>query len=210
MNHSSRLLTIILVIAWGITSADSAHAASGIVIFDNTANPSSGGVFGPSAYQVGDEITLGVGGRQITRVSWLVDSQNTGLQAEIETHIYANDGAGGSPGTLLWSSGLLTGISVKATDTFLNIAVPNITVPDTITVTSRFIDSVPVALGRVYGGPPVEGSLDAPWVETSPGAWAQWFGPWGIQVVAVPEPSAVSLLITATVLLVGFPRKGGH
>jgi hypothetical protein len=209
MNHPGRLLTILLALAWGSTNSNSAHAESGIPVFDNTANPAPGGVFGPSAHQAGNEITLAGGGRQITRVSWLVDTQHTDLLTDIETHIYADDGAGGAPGTLLWSSGLLTGIPVHAADTFLTIAVPNITVPDTITVTSRISNSVPVALGRVYGGPPTEGSLDASWVETSPGVWAQQFGPWGMQVVAVPEPSAASLLLTASVLLVGLLRARG-
>jgi hypothetical protein len=206
MNHFSRLLRVLLTLAWGIMSANSAHAISSVLVFDNTANPTSGGVFGPSSDQVGNEITLGGTARQITGLSWLVDSQNTQLIGEIETHIYANDGAGGAPGTLLWSSGLLTGIDVSPTETLLNIAVPNITVPDTITVTSRFFDAVPLALGRVFGGPPSVGSLDASWVETSPGVWSQWSGPWAMQVVAVPEPSIVSVMITTCVLLVGILR----
>ena len=74
-------------------------------------------------------------------------------------------------------------------------------------------DAVPLALGRVFGGPPSVGSLDASWVETSPGVWGQWTGPWGMQVVAVPEPSIVCLTSASCLLLVGLlsgarsPRK---
>jgi hypothetical protein len=201
-------LPFLLMILLGM-SANSARATPAVFVFNNTANPISGGVFGPSADQVGNQITLGGDARQITGLSWLITSQNTDLSAEIETHIYANDGVGGAPGTLLWSSGLLTGVNVSATDTLLSFAVPNITVPNTITVTSRIYDSTPVALGRVFGGTPSVGNLNASWVETSPGVWSHFSGPWGMQVVAVPEPSVASLMIPACVLLVGISRARG-
>jgi hypothetical protein len=136
---------------------------------------------------------LGGNAREIIQLSWLVDSQNTDLVVGIETKIYVNDGPGGVPSTLLWESGPLTRINVSANDTFLNIAVPNITVPDTITVTSRILDSTPVALGRVKGGLPSVGSFNTSWIETSLGLWTEDFGSWGVRVsaVGVPEPTSV-------------------
>lgn len=174
-------------------------------VFDDTANP---GLleFGPGAAQVGNEITLGGEARQITDVSWLVYSQNENVLASIETWIYANNGSGGAPGTLLWSSGPLTGIEISPSDTSLDIKVPNIAVPDTITITS-IVDAEPVALGRVFGGSPSVGSVDASWVETYPGVWyQQYFPPYGMRVIAVPEPSSVSLMITALAMLAGALR----
>jgi hypothetical protein len=208
MKHRSRFL-IILVLAWSSIGADSARATPVQVVFDNSINP-SGTVFGPGCCQVGNEIVLGGEARNIIQLSWLIDSQNTDLVAGIETHVYANDGPGGAPGTLLWQSGPLTGINVSATNVFLDVVVPEIAVPDTITVTSIILDSTPVALGRLGGGPPSVGSINTSWIETSPaGVWQEQFGPWGLRVLAVPEPSTVSLLICAGVLLAGLSRRGG-
>jgi len=63
--------------------------------------------------------------------------------------IYANDGPGGSPGSLLWQSGPLTGLLIPAYSTELTVPVPDITVPDVITVTSQILSSTPIALGRL-------------------------------------------------------------
>jgi hypothetical protein len=149
---------------------------------------------------------LGGNARRIVRLSWLVDSQDTEIATGIEVRIYANDGPGGAPDTLLWESGLLTGIHVSATDSFLDVAVPEITVPDIVTVTSRILDSAPVALGRRDGGPPIVGSINASWVESAPGQWHQDFGPWGMRISAVPETPTISLMIVAGVLLVRLRR----
>lgn len=206
MKHLCRSM-IRLLLAWSIIvlGAESSRAAPGEVVFDNTIN-TSGAVFGPGCCQVGNEITLAGNAREIIELSWMVYSQNLDIVGGIETQIYSNNGPGGSPGTLLWQSGPLTGISISAADTFIDIAVPNIPVPETITVTSRILDSTPVALGRVYGGSPIEGSVNTSWIEQAPGVWDQAFGPWGLRVVAIPEPSAFSLSISAGVLLAGLSR----
>ncbi|MGA7178054.1 MAG: PEP-CTERM sorting domain-containing protein [Thiobacillaceae bacterium] len=204
MKYLTRLSSITLLALSGI-GAGTAQAQPIQVVFDNTVN-ASGSIFGPACCQVGNEITLGGNARRIVQLSWAIDGQNTDIVADIETQIYANDGLGGAPGTLIWDSGLLTGIAVSATDTFLDIAVPEIAVPDIITVTSRFLDSAPVALGRVGGGAPSVGSIDTSWIETSPGVWQQQFGPWALRVSAVPEPSTLSLLIVAGGLLIRSSR----
>ena len=204
----NRLLCFFLVsstLVWCSIGPDCAYAIS---IFDNTENPSTA-VFGPTCCQVGNEIVLGGRARDVIEVTWLVDSQNTDvLLSGIETHIYANDGAGGAPGTLLWSSGLLAGIPVSATDTFLAIAVPNIVVPDRVTVTSRMLDAAPVGLGRLYVGPPTVGSLTTSWIETTPGEWHQQFGPRGLRVTAVPEPSTVLLFASGGVIFLWLTSGG--
>ena len=203
MRIGVKFLRLLGVIVLNCLIFGTTHAT---VIFDNTINP-SGTVFGPGCCQVGDEITLGSNERKIIQLSWLVDSQNTDVVVDIETQIYANDGPGGAPGTLLWQSGPLTGINVAANDTFLDITVPKISVPDIISVTSIILDSTPVALGRIRGGAPSVGSVNASWFESSPGMWNQQFGPWGLQVSAVPEPSTFALLISASILLIVFSRR---
>ena len=206
MKHLSRFL-IVLMLAWSSIGADSARAAPVQIVFDNTVNP-FGTIFGPGCCRVGNEITLGGNARKIIQLSWLVDSQNNDVVVGIETQIYVNDGPGGAPGTLLWQSGPLTGINVSATDTFIDVAVPKVVVPDIITVTSRILDSTPVALGRVRGGSPSVGSITTSWFESSSGVWHQQFGPLGLRISAVPEPSTILLLVGAGVLLVRFSRRG--
>jgi len=111
------------------------------------------------------------------------------------------------PGTQLWDSGLLSGVTVLATDAFLDIPVPKILVPNVITITSRILSSSPVALGRMDGGTPTVGNVDASWIESSPGVWQQEFGPWALRVSAVPEPSTMSLVGIAGVVLLRVARR---
>jgi hypothetical protein len=206
MNHLTRLV-IGFLLALSSIGASSDHATAAQVVFDNTASPSVTS-FGPGCCQVGNEITLGGNAREISELSWQVSSQRMDVVAEFETRIYANNGVGGSPGSLLWSSGPISGIHVSASDTFLDIAVPNISVPPIVTITSIVLNSTPVALGRVRGGSPSVGSVTTAWYETSPDVWQQApnFGPWGLRVLAVPEPSGVSLAITSGFLLIWLSR----
>ena len=204
MKHLARCLGISMLLA-STFGTGTARAAPLQVVFDN-ATGASGGIFGPGCCHVGNEVTLGGNARRVVLLSWLVDSQDTEVTTGIEVRIYANDGPGGAPDTLLWESGLLTGIHVAATDSFLDIAVPGITVPDTVTVTSRILDSTPVALGRRNGGPPSVGSINASWVESAPGQWHQDFRAWGMRIAAVPETPTIALMIVAGVLLVWLRR----
>jgi hypothetical protein len=50
------------------------------------------------------------------------------------------------------------------------------------------------------------GSVITSWVEGSPGVWQQQFGPWGLRVLAVPEPSTVSLVVVSACWLIGGRR----
>lgn len=205
MKYLSPLLTVSVLIL-GSAGSIGAHALPIQLVFSNTAN-TSGPIFGPGCCQVGNEITLGGDARKIVQVSWAVNSQNTNVAADVETQIYVNDGSGGMPGTLLWDSGLLSGVTVLATDAFLDIPVPKILVPNVITITSRILSSSPVALGHMDGGTPTVGNVDASWIESSPGVWQQEFGPWALRVSAVPEPSTMSLVGIAGVVLLRVARR---
>lgn len=203
MKYYIHFLNILLLFLCSITT--NTQAAYIEIVFDNTIN-ASGGIFGPGCCQAGNEIVLNGKARKIVQLSWLVNSQNTNIAADFETNIYENDGIDGAPDSLIWGSGLLTGLNISATNPFLDIVVPEITVPDTITVTSKIFNSTPVALGRVYGEPPSIGSVNTSWVEGSPEGWHQAFGPWGLKVTAIPEPYPISLLIIAGFMIVYFSR----
>jgi hypothetical protein len=199
MNSWIRLLAALLQIL-GASAAESVHAAATQIVFDNTPGMSRPS-FGPSCCQVGNEISLAANARKIVELSWGIESQGNDLLADIEAQIYANDGPGGAPGALIWSSGLLDDVAVSAGDDLLDISVPRVRVPDFITVTMRIVDSAPVALGRLDGGPPSVGSIEASWIETAPGVWRQEFGPWALRVTAVPEPATLLLVAVAALAL---------
>ncbi len=209
--RASFATALLLLMTAGLSTA----VASPIeIVFNNTASP--GVPFrGPGCCQVGDEVTLGGTARSIVDVSWLIDTAQTDRVSGFETWIYANDGLSGAPGTLLWDSGALI-VHVSATDTILDVAVPHVLVPDIITVTS-FVFDVPNpafgSLGRVFGGAPTVGSINASWLEDSPGVWVQQsinpINP-GFSVLAepVPEPSTVWLILSGLVALGGLSRRG--
>src|SRR5688500_2487308 len=122
---------ILVLFSWIAGQPDSAHAE---VIFDNLTGASIP-TFGPECCRVGNEVTLGETARNISLLKLGVSSQGVDLIAGIEMGIYANDGPSGSPGSVLWQSGPLTGLLVKAEDTFIAVPVPFIGVPDVITIT---------------------------------------------------------------------------
>jgi hypothetical protein len=203
MNNLSRLV-ISAILACVSADANFSKASPAQVVFDNTGNPIVQ-VGGPMCCQVGNEVALTGTARYIVGLSWLVSSQGFDARAAFEAHIYANDGPDSAPGTLLWDSGPVTH-DLLATDMFFDIEVPRVLVPDTITVTTLELPATPVGVNRYFVGPPTEGSYITGWLERSylgPADWVQQYGPWGLRVLAVPEPSSLSLVIGAGVLLLG-------
>ena len=191
---SLRRLLSVLSFGWFISIPPAAQAS---LVFDNLTG-ASGPFFGPGWCQIGAEIILGGTSRVVRMLELGVSTQGNDLTAAIQMAIYANNGSGGSPGTLLWQSGPLTGLFVPSTATAISVNVPDIVAPDVFTVTSVIIGSAPVALGRLSPGPATIGSLSGTWVETSPGVWVTGFA-FAMQVEAVPEPSMI--LPLATILL---------
>jgi hypothetical protein len=197
-----RLLTV-LSFGWFIAGPPSAKAG---IVFDSLTGATVPS-FGPGCCQIGDEITLGGTDRYVSLLRLGVFTQRIDLTVGIEMAIYANNGFGGAPGTLLWQSAALTGLLIPANATEISIEVPNIAVPNVITVTSHVLSSTPAALGRLLPGPPTIGSLDAAWLENSPGVWVLEVSSFefAVQVEAVPEPP-FSVLIAASLLGVALVR----
>lgn len=173
-------------------------------VFDNTTQLGSA-FFGPSCCQIGDEITLAGHARNIVQLSLMVSTQNSSQTAVVGSSIYSNDGAGGRPKTLLWQSGLLT-VNLAASDAIIDFAVPNVVVPDTITVTSQILSSSPVGLGRYQPGAPAVGTIDGTWIEADwigPGVWVSPGFDFAVRVFATeaPEPPSGWLIVTALVIM---------
>jgi hypothetical protein len=187
------------------------HAALLQTVYDDTVGP-LGGEFGtpflgPGCCYTGNEIGLAGQARRVVLLSVPVSSQGQDVLSSFDTRIYANNGAGGSPGTLLWDSGLLL-YHVLPIDRLIDIAVPGVVVPDVITVVSRIETSTPVALGRWEPGPPAVGVFERAWLLNEAGEWHPGFAHAMRLVASVPEPASVFLVAAALLAMVGARRRG--
>jgi len=90
-------------------------------------------------------------------------------------------------------------ITYSRYSTELTVPVPDITVPDVITVTSQILSSTPIALGRLNAALPTAGSFDNFWLQNDFGEWAPEpqprFPRFAVQVEVVPEPPTIALLV---------------
>jgi hypothetical protein len=173
--------------------------ASADTIFDNTVSGNQG-ITTTGAPQLGDEVTAAPGtGRAVTELDIGFTSQGISLTADLQAFLYANDGAGGSPGTLLWQSAVMAGVNLNTNNELIAFSVPSVVVPDTFTFTSA-ITNESGAVGWVPStGTPTTGTVVNPWVGgPGPGSWSTLPSPNFLiegQVIAtaVPEPSSLAL-----------------
>ena len=185
-------------IAFVFVAALSCQAtASADLIFDNTVGGNQG-ITTTSAPQIGDEVTAAAGtSRSVTELDIAYTSQGVPVTANLQAFLYANDGPGGAPGTLLWQSSVMTGVTINSTNDLIAFTVPSVVVPDTFTWTSTITNATGV-LGYVPGTGATTGTFDAPWVG-SPGSFSSLdpvFETQGRVVAgAVPEPASCSLLL---------------
>lgn len=157
----------------------------------------------------GEQVYAAGSSRLVTQLNIGISHQNTsGGSGEFVARLYANDGAQGSPGTLLWQSAMMTD-PLSGGVQLISFDVPQVLVPDTFTWTLQVITNTTPAVGLVDGGPPTIGS--------SPNFY--WFGnthSWGqaqypaliASVEAVPEPSPNLLLFSAAILFAFRKRTG--
>jgi hypothetical protein len=176
-------------LAPGVTRAD--------IIYDNTTTSFTGSrTF--TALQNGDEVTAGGTARVVTELDIGVNSQNTpATVSTLQAFLYANDGASGAPGTLLWQSTVKQNVALTGGSDLIAFAVPNVTVPGTFTWEIQTGNATPVAAGLPIFGAPTVGAYVIDWFG-GPGSWTHSGG--GTQTYlariiaqAVPEPSAYAL-----------------
>ncbi len=175
------------------------------VVYDNSSTNSFLGQYYGSTNEFGDQIKMaGISyDRTITKFQFDYYLQVLTTGTEKGTlNFYANNGAGGGPGTLLYSSGLF-GLNrgyntVTADGLFVPVG------SDTFTWTVSFSGMQPgEQFGLLFYNPPVLGtSFDDYWEKvggvwtlkkfsTTGGAVANF----GAVVTAVPEPSSLSLAL---------------
>jgi hypothetical protein len=105
------------------------HAtAVGGIIFDNTVSGNQG-ITTTSAAQLGDQVTAAGTLRAVTELDIGFTSQGVSATADLQAFLYANDGAGGAPGTLLWSSAVLSDVGLDTVNSLISFSVPSIVEP---------------------------------------------------------------------------------
>ena len=115
--------------------------AFGGIVFDNSVSNNQG-ITTASLPQLGDEVTAAGTLRTVTELDIGVTSQGAAATADLQAFLYANDGSGGAPGTLLWQSSVHSGVSLNTVNELISFSVPSIVVPDTFTFTASITNVV--------------------------------------------------------------------
>ena len=184
-------------------------AAATVIIFDNF--PGTGGITGGGGFQLGDEIDVPQSApRFVTELDFGFTNGNTGSPtANVQAFLYANDGAGGSPGTLLWESAVVDAVIINSNHTVVAFSVPSILVPTTFTATASITDQVGNFGYAAATGANI-GTFVSAWIG-SPGAWIAIPPAFEIEtrVLAMPvsEPSTPVLALLALVVCISINRK---
>jgi hypothetical protein len=174
-----------------------AHAGT---IYDNTTNPQVG--FGFALQQHGGEVHAAGIDRLVTDLFIGMYRKGVAGTNDMQARLYANDGLGGKPGTLLWESPLLQNVHLTGGIDLIDFSVPMVLVPDTFTWTVQ-ISNIGVAVGLPAFDPPTIGSSPTNW-QGDGTVWGQVPGsPYEARVdaVSVPEPSTALLLLAGSGLV---------
>ena len=160
--------------------------------------------------EIGNEITVSGANWQVTELSIEIYSQggifpngNPGF-ADFQAQLYANNGAGGQPGTLLWQSTVEQHVYYLGGLSLLNFSVPDIAVPGTFTWTLQYSNTSPIPPALPSGAAPAIGASDICWFRTQNDAtWtpATAAGNLMAQITAVPEPTTYALLMAGAFAL---------
>jgi len=166
------------------------------VIYDNTTTSLPSRSF--TALQIGNEVSVSGTALAVNDLEIGVNQQGVAGTANLQAFLYANDGAGGSPGTLLWDSAVMTNVSLTGGNDLIAFAVPSVVVPSTFTWAIQISNTTPIAAGLPAFDPPTVGSFVRGWFG-GPGIWTNLdadgvdahYMARVIAASAVPEPSAI-------------------
>ena len=169
-------------------------------IYDNTSTRQGVGL-SFTQLQIGGEVHAAGTDRLVTDLFIGMSQQGVAGTADMQARLYANDGAGGKPGTLLWDGPLLQNVHLTGGIDLIDFSVPMVLVPDTFTWTVQISNTSPVAVGLPNFGPPTVGSSGSNWFGDGSG-WTPLSGDgFEARVQAVPEPSTALLLLAGSGLV---------
>ena len=191
-------VALLLAGTWSEARAD--------VIYDNTTTRMGSSLLF-SALQMGDEVNAAGTARIVTELLIGVSQQGVAGTSDLQARLWANDGTGGQPGTLLWQGPVLNDVPLTGGIDLISFAVPSVLVPDTFTWTIQISDSRPIAVGLPFFDPPTVGSSPNYAWFGGPGIWTRQTTPNPANLMsrviaiqgggdAVPEPGSAVLVLT--------------
>ncbi len=197
------------------------HSQLNQIVYDNTDTNTFLGQYYGSPFEFGDQINLVAPGQWIV-TSFKFDYYLNGNLNGNETadlRFYANNGANGAPGTLLYDSGVFNITKGENGYNTVNDSGLQVEVPGTFTWTVLFggIEAFETAGLLFYNPPTVGSSFDDYWERDSSGAWAlKRFTPAGgpvanfgaqVTAIAVPEPATIQLGLFASLVWLGYVAR---
>lgn len=156
--------------------------------------------------EIGNEVTAAGTDRYVTSLGIEIYSQNgifpagTPGYADFRAQLYANDGTGGQPGSLLWQSAVET-INYAGGLSLLTFNVPDVFVPNTFTWTLQYGNTSPIPPALANAPAPTVGASDSGWFRAPSSAWTQLPYTFMAQIQAVPEPGTGALFSFAALML---------
>ncbi len=188
-------------LAAAFTLAAALTPALADVIYENTATPTGSRTF--TQLQIGDEVQAEGTARIVTELHIGVTMQGQPGTADLQPRLYANDGSGGAPGTLLWTGAVQNDVPLTGGNDLIRFVVPGVEVPDTFTWTILISDTRPIAAGLPHYDPPSRGSSpDYAWFGNG-STWTRLTDPNGrsvdfmARVVARSSGGGITLAVTA-------------
>ena len=146
----------------------SATGRADTIVFNNTTHASGPLTF--TALQIGNEIEIAGGAQRISRLEIGVNQQGVSGTANLEAFLYANNGAAGAPGDLLWHSSIMNNVPLTGGNDLIPFDVPAIQVPAQFTWAIQISGATPIAAGVPSFDPPDLGVIDQGWFG-APGSW---------------------------------------
>ena len=141
---------------------------TGCILYDNTATHQCCG-FSWGGFMIGDEVVLAGANCIVTELLIGLDASEP-HNVDVTVQIYANDGADGKPGSLLWDSGWVTRwIPEGSPQQLISFPVPDVCVPGRITFAVEYQPSQGV--GAESYGPATIGE----WVRSWWKEGGQWY-----------------------------------